>query len=72
MGGCLADLTCGCGACRMPTKDDVYRAAIKWCGDKERETFPEDIAYFEHNWSALPGLRAYVEREVSSLGETDA
>lgn len=48
-----------------PSEADVYAAAIKWCGEKERETFPEDIAYFRHNWSALPGLRRYVEAVVA-------
>lgn len=38
----------------------VSAAAVIWCGKKERETFVEDIAYFKHNWSSLPGLRAEV------------
>ena len=40
----------------------AYKAALEWCGEKERETFPEDIAYFMHNWRSLPGLKARVER----------
>jgi len=48
------------------TNDVVYRAALAWCGKKDRETFPEDIAYFKNNWRALPGLRAYVEAEARS------
>ncbi len=44
------------------TQADIDAAAVRWCGDKERETFPEDIEYFKHNWSALPGLRKYVEK----------
>ena len=43
------------------TQADIETAAVRWCGDKERETFPEDIDYFKHNWRALPGLRKYVE-----------
>ncbi len=45
--------------------DEIYRAAIKWCGQKDRETFPEDVAYFQHNWTALAGLRSFVEAEVA-------
>jgi hypothetical protein len=47
-----------------PTPKQIHNAAIKWCGAKGRETFIEDEHYFKENWSALPGLRAYVEREV--------
>jgi len=42
----------------------VHAAALKWCGEKERETFPEDIEYFEHNWRSFPGLRSRVECEL--------
>lgn len=48
-----------------PTKDEITRAAHKWAGSKERETFYEDILYFSYNWSHLPGLKAYVDREVA-------
>lgn len=41
----------------------VYAAALIWCGEKERETFIEDIEYFKHNWRSLPGLTSYVVRE---------
>lgn len=51
-----------------PTYSEVYRAAIRWCGEKDRETFPEDITYFEHNWPALPGLYQYVAEEVAKRG----
>lgn len=40
----------------------ISEAAVTWCGQKDRETFPEDIAYFKHNWSYLPGLWPYVIR----------
>lgn len=40
----------------------AYDAAIQWCGEKERETFPEDIAYFMNNWRWAAGFRARVER----------
>ena len=43
------------------TEADIETAAIRWCGDKDRETFLGDIDYFKHNWRALPGLRKYVE-----------
>lgn len=49
---------------REPTPEEVHRAAIAWCGQKERETFPEDVQYFEANWRALPGLLDYVQREI--------
>jgi hypothetical protein len=42
----------------------VYAAAQTWCGEKDRETFNSDIDYFRNNWSALKGLRPYVEREI--------
>lgn len=45
----------------------INRAAIRWCGEKERETFMADILYFKNNWSSLPGLKAYVERELSDV-----
>lgn len=38
----------------------VDRAAVEWCGDKERETFSSDIAYFKHNWRSSPGFRTRV------------
>lgn len=44
------------------TERDVSDAAIKWCGEKDRETSMDDIIYFKSNWRALPGLRVYVER----------
>lgn len=40
----------------------VNEAAAAWCGQKDRETFSEDVAYFKHNWSAMPGLWPYVIR----------
>jgi hypothetical protein len=43
----------------------VGAAAIKWCGEKDRETFPSDIEYFRTNWRALPGLRDYVLRALA-------
>ena len=44
----------------------VARAAIKWCGQKDRETFPEDGIYFKMNWNALPGLRQFVLIEAAT------
>lgn len=44
--------------------ETVHRAAVKWCGEKDRETFPEDIAYFKHNWRTLPGFRDRVKTEA--------
>jgi hypothetical protein len=55
-----------------PTRDEIYVAGNKWCGDKERETFASDHYYFRENWSALNGLKAYVAREIAErakLGE---
>ena len=49
---------------KLIRKEHIERAALKWCGEKERETFPEDLEYFRQNWDALPGLRAHVENEV--------
>ena len=48
-----------------PTQAQIDRAAAAWCGTKERETFHEDTLYFRHNWSALPGLRKWVEQEIA-------
>lgn len=48
------------------TDDEVDRAAIKWCGSKEYETSLDDVEYFRCNWRSLPGLRAYVERELDA------
>lgn len=39
----------------------VLEAAVQWCGEKERETSLDDIRYFEQNWWALPGMKAWVE-----------
>ena len=47
-----------------PTPQQIDRAAWAWRNDKSRETDGSDDAYFRHNWQALPGLRAYVDREV--------
>lgn len=38
----------------------VDAAAAKWCAAKERPYDNDDMIYFRENWSALPGLRAYV------------
>ena len=45
------------------TPDLVERAAVTWCSIKERETFPEDIAYFRANWDNFNSFRKLVERE---------
>jgi hypothetical protein len=50
---------------RAPDRDEIRRAALKWCGQKGRETFMDDIRYFEAQWPYLPGLKAYVDREVA-------
>lgn len=44
----------------------INRAAARWCNDKDRETFMEDIIYFRNNWSSLPGLNRYVEEEMAA------
>jgi len=49
-----------------PIKTAVERAAVKWCGDKDRETDNGDILYFKNNWSALAGLRQYVLDELAA------
>ncbi|MDH7638976.1 hypothetical protein [Sphingomonas oryzagri] len=54
--GIVAKLT---GADLLPF---VYAAAIEWCGEKERETFPSDIQYFMHNWWEFPSFKSRVER----------
>jgi hypothetical protein len=46
-----------------PTPSQIDAAAKAWHGEKERETFHDDILYFRYNWRHLPGLRSYVERE---------
>lgn len=43
------------------TQADVEAAALYWVSKKDRETFPEDIEYFRHNWRALDGMRHCVE-----------
>lgn len=43
------------------TQADIHAAALQWCSEKDRETFPEDVDYFKCQWWALPGLRARVE-----------
>jgi len=43
----------------------INRAATRWCGEKDRETFMADIIYFKSNWSSLPGLKKYVEEELT-------
>jgi hypothetical protein len=39
----------------------VRLAAVAWYGQKDRETFPEDLLYFERNWMSFPGFRAFVK-----------
>lgn len=34
----------------------VHAAAVKWCGEKDRETFSSDIAYFENNSFSMTGF----------------
>lgn len=48
----------------------VHAAALTWCGEKERETFLSDVQWFENNWRALPGLTAYVDREIGRRART--
>lgn len=55
-----------------PTWEEINSAAYKWCGQKDRETHYDDILYFKNNWWALPGLKAYVEREVALREGADA
>lgn len=38
----------------------VSAAASAWCGAKDRETFIEDIQYFEANYKMSPGLMRFV------------
>lgn len=47
-----------------PTEDQINKAAVKWCEQKDREIFLDDIVYFRHNWRHLPGLLEYVKREM--------
>lgn len=50
----------------VPVSDEVIeRAALKWAGNKERETFPEDIAYFKFHWGCFDGLKRYVLEEAA-------
>jgi hypothetical protein len=54
----------------------AYQAAVEWCGEKERETFSSDIAYFMLNWRSLPGFLDRVQRLAVRAhlqkGESDA
>lgn len=47
----------------------IERAAYRWCGKKERETFLDDILYFRNNWKTLPGLKRYVDEEIAALNQ---
>jgi hypothetical protein len=47
----------------------VSNAAVKWCGEKERETSLDDITYFESNWRWMPGFKARVDAEVTAMIE---
>jgi len=49
----------------------VHAAAIRWCGEKARETSLDDVRYFEANWRSLPGLRQYVALEALSTPPLD-
>jgi hypothetical protein len=51
------------------TDDQIIRAAIAWCGAKDRETFPEDVTYFKCNWWSMPGLLARIIQEVKNDAE---
>ena len=52
----------------------AHRAAVRWCGEKGRETFPEDIAFFKNTWRWADGFRARVVAEAvrSILKGTDS
>ncbi len=52
-------------------KNAVYKAALEWCGQKDRETFPADVEYFIQNWQAMPGLRGYVDRQLDKTAESE-
>jgi hypothetical protein len=51
---------------QVPTNAQIYETAVIWCGRKDRETFPEDIAYFVNMWSSLPGLKAVVDEVMNA------
>jgi hypothetical protein len=48
-----------------PTRDQVYQAAIRWCGQKDRETFSGDVDYFCQNWWVSLGMEAVVDQVVA-------
>ncbi len=50
-----------------PTSAQIDAAAARWCGEKERETFYDDILYFRNNWQWFAGLRRYVDEEVNRV-----
>ncbi len=48
----------------FPSEEQIDKAATRWCGEKDRETFYEDILYFKNYWKYLPGLTKYVEEVI--------
>ncbi len=47
------------------TQEDVYAAALQWCGEKDRETSLDDTRYFQNNWQHASGFRQRVEAFAS-------
>lgn len=43
------------------TQADIKAAALYWVGQKNRETFPEDLVYAEQNWQIIIPVRRLVE-----------
>jgi len=55
-----------------PTESQIRAAMMAWLNAQDRETGGDDRAYFMHNWSALPGLRSYVERAIGAEPSDEA
>lgn len=59
------------------TPDEIYDAAVAWCGQKDRETFLDDIHYFQNNCRGFIGMRAFAiahaagRRALQAHGETE-
>ena len=59
------------------TQADIQNAALYWVGQKDRETFPEDIAYAEANWQIIAPVKSLAEafarhRLASTTAQSEA
>ena len=53
------------------TQADIKAAVLHWVGQKDRETFPEDLIYAEENWRSIAPVRALAETLANNRAQSE-